>query len=631
MFTDFQTPPGSFRYGGGSSLPGRVDNAVSNRFSYPHPFFDLASTWMPTTLRALLVWCRYYFFTHPLINTISYRMAEYPVTDIVIDHERPATAEKWSDFLQEQLRIRSFQIESGLDYNVYGNAFVSIWYPLRKYLRCSHCRRVEEAMRIRDRWTYVGHSFRLTCSGCDHTGPAEPFDIYVRSPDEIRLHRWNPEDIDIQVSELNGEHTYYYSPPLTLRNDILSGKKEIVATTPQLFLQSVKESKAIILSPDNIFHFKRPTLSGKDRGWGLPLILPVLKSAFYLQVMQKAQEQILVEHIVPMRVLYPQPSTGSSDPYAVTNLSAWREAVGAEIARWRIDRNYIPILPLPIGQQIVGGDGKALLLNAEMQAVAETIVTGMGVPKELIYGGASWSGSNVSLRMLENIFLGYILMHKRMLRWVIERVSTFLGWPMVTARMKPFKMADDLQQRAFELQLAQLGKLSDTTLLARGDYSQAKENELIVTETKARLQAMRAQQIAMAEIQGEQQLVMARYQVKAQQLQQQAAAAPPAQGEAGDQGGAMGQMASPLTMQQGPGMDLRMAAQQQAMALATQPPELQQQTLAALAQQMGPEYAAAVQQALAQMGPPQGAPAAPQVDARPLPQQRAPRRDNASV
>jgi hypothetical protein len=230
------------------------------------------------------------------------------------------------------------------------------------------------------------------------------------------------------------------------------------------------------------------------------------------------------------------------------NLTEWREHVAGEIGRWRMDPNYIPIMPLPIGNQTIGGDGKNLLLAGEIQQWSEWIIMGMGVPREFLQGGLSYAGTNVSMRMLENAFIGYILSHKGLARWIMRSVASFLKWPEVKIRFKPFKMADDIQRKAYLFQLNQAQKVSDTTLLADVDLNQGEENQIMERETDARLNATKKQQTAMAEMQGQQQLIMMKYQAKAQEEQMKAQGAAPAEGEPGgpetmDQGAPGGQMA----------------------------------------------------------------------------------------
>jgi hypothetical protein len=120
--------------------------------------------------------------------------------------------------------------------------------------------------------------------------------------------------------------------------------------------------------------------------------------------------------------------------------------VATEIARWRYDNELHPHHATPIGNQTIGGDGKALLLTQEIQQWSEQILVGMGVPRVRILGGISYAGTNVSMRMMENFFIDYIGRHQDLLDYIIQEISIFLEWAKVRTRFKPFKMADDLQR-----------------------------------------------------------------------------------------------------------------------------------------------------------------------------------------
>lgn len=638
--------------------------------NYPTPFFDVAHTYLPPTVKALFRWCRYYFLTNPLINATVFKLSEYPVTDIIIDHPDAKVRRRWEEYFQDHIRFRALQIETGLDYFTYGNMFASMGFPFEKYLRCTSCRFQERAKKIRQHWLFTNTSFRLTCPSCGNTGEAEAYDVYLKNASGINIIRWNCEHIEINYNEATGESTYFYTIPSQVRNDIVIGKKDIVESVPQVFIQAIRQQKGIVFSKDNLFHMKRATLAQQDRGWGIPLILPVLKDVFYLQLMKKAQEAILLEHIVPLRVIFPQAGSGSSDPYTSVNLAEWRDHVATEIKRWRYDNNYIPILPLPIGNQTIGGDGRALMLTQEIQIWSEQIMVGMGVPKEFLLGGMSYAGTNVSMRMLENAFLGYIHGQKAFANWVMQRVSAYMGWPRASVRFKPFKMADDIQRKAYLFQLNQANKISDTTLLADTDLNQEDENEIMVNETTKRREAMRLQQIAMAEIQGEAQVTMAKYQAKAQQVTQQMMMGTVAPGEPGGQEGvampgmpmaqegAGGSPGIPAEAQSGlnPGQDLGVPPEQgdssapmgvdlnqlatmlaeQYIQLSPQEQEMAMQNL----ESQSPELAQLVLQEVKRlqasgagpqaMGGATGA-AVSQVDMRPLPEQRPPRREAAIV
>jgi hypothetical protein len=89
-------------------------------------------------------------------------------------------------------------------------------------------------------------------------------------------------------------------------------------------------------------------------------------------------------------------------------------------------------------------------------------------------------------------------------------------------------------------QLNQAQKISDTTLLADADLEIREENEIMVRESAERIHATKKQQIAMAEIQGESQVIMMKFQQKAQQAMAAAQQGPQAPGEPGGPEALMG-------------------------------------------------------------------------------------------
>jgi hypothetical protein len=488
---------------------------------YPSPFFDLAQTYLPNSIKALLKWCRYYFLTHGLINTVVYKLAEYPITELVIDERNEKVKRKWEKFLFSDLRLRAFQIEIGLDYYCYGICLVSLHYPFTKYLICKACGHREKAARCNYAWRNL--QYVLQCNKCHRVTDAKVLDWYEKNARRIRLFRWNPEYVDIEQGFAGSDPIYTFNLAEQLKADLLVGKRSLLETMPDVFIEALRRNKRIRFTDDNLFVFKRPTISQKDNGWGMPLILPVLKDAYYMQILHKAQEAIAQEHIVPMRVLFPQGGSNTSDPYTTMDLGNWRARIEQEIAKWKYDNNYIPILPLPMGHQSIGGDGKALALDQELLMKADQLVAGMGVPRELVFGGMQFSGSNVSMRIIENMFLGYRIDQDNFVEnFLIPRVAAFMGWPTTRARMRRFKMADDLQRSAFYFQLNQAQKISDRTLLQEVDFDPAEEFERRTQEMDRTVEFNRKTQLAGAHMQGESLVIQATYQVKAAQLQQAA-------------------------------------------------------------------------------------------------------------
>lgn len=628
---------GGSAFGGarGSSLGGNADRGqVLGRKYQPfsNPFFDQASTYTPPSIKALFGFCRFYYLTHGIINSVVTRAAEYPVTDLVLQHKDDGVVKKWETLMNGVLNYRVQQFEINLDYFVYGNAFVSVSFPFRKKLKCSNCSAEHDALQSRPSWRYTNHRFWLECSKCGQSHWATSRDEYYPKYSEINLIRWNPENVHIFYNEATGRMDYGLDLSADFRSQVMMGRKDLVSTTPEIFLEAVRTKRSLVFDRSEVFHLRRPSLSTMSRGWGIPLLMPVLKEAFYVQVMRKAQEAVLLTHLVPQIFLFPQPATAGADPFTTVDLSNWRDHIRRELARQRMDPAYYGILPFPLGHQTIGENGRSLLLMPEIQQALEVMVAGMGFPVDLVFGRGTYAGSSVSMRMLENFFLSNVHAHHRLLDWVMKRLGAYLNLPVPEGRFKPFRMADDLQRQAFMAQLNSMNKVSDATLLSYADLKVEDELELMTSESKLKAEALRGQQLLNAHVMGEAQLVSAKYQARAQ-----AAVATAQTREQMPKNDPFAETQQSLSQPAGVPLDAVAAAYAQ--KIKTLPPDQQEIAFAQL-RDASPEMAGMVQQQMAPepMEMPQGQgpggqptqPQQPGVDMRPLPDQLPPRRAGQS-
>lgn len=493
---------------------------------YPSPFFDVSRQYMPKSIKELFRHCAYYARSVGLVATVLNKLSTYAVTDLVLEEDNPGVRGRWEKFLFEDLRLKSFYIESNMDRLALGNSFVSVHEPFVKMLRCPGCGRcgradtVEFKMRQLKFWV---ESCPALSSSCSHTGEVKAEDWATRAESDIRLIRWDPANIDIVAHEVTGQVDYYLTIPERLKTQMLMGRRDVVVQTPQAFFEAAVVGKALRFRKGSIYHLKRPSIVSADSAWGDPLILPALQKIFMLSVHQKAQEAVLFGHILPMRVLHPVAASGQADPWNMVNLSDWREKVSAEIRQQRIDPNHIALFPLPVGYQNIGGEGKALMLSNEIRVWAELIVTELGIPPELIFSGLSFSGSNVSLRMLENDFLRNQEDNIGLFRFIVKRVSSILNWKPIAGAFKPFKMADDLQRAAFDLQMVGQKMLSKRNLLEQRDHNPDAEKAEVERELDEDGALQRRIALQQAESAGQAQLVTTRYQIQAQAMMQEAA------------------------------------------------------------------------------------------------------------
>lgn len=541
---------------------------------YPSPFFDIAATYMPPTIKELFRWCAYFFYKDPMIGSVVTKIAEYPVTDFVYNADEKHVRDGWKEIMEDVLNLKPFLIEIGLDYFCYGNAFISINLPFVRWLQCPSCETMHRLSDPNVAFKFANFNFTITCSSCGSTGVAKIVDKPLRDRSGINFVRWDPKNIDIYYNPITGRSKYRYKIPNKIQKAIQQGLREILVDIPEVFLQALRAKRDIALSDQNLFHFKRPTLAEADMGWGKPLIIHSMGRMFYLYVLRRAQEAIALQRIMPLEFIFPQ-ANAQQDPYQHVNLSTWQGTVQNEIRKWRTDPNYISVVAVPLGFERLGGDGRALLLGPEIEVTNKEITGGMGVPLEFVFGGLSWSGSSVSLRTLENHFLMYRRLLLRFVNWAKNRVRLYIGLPDVEIGFTEFKMADDIQRKQIVIQLNAANKISDHTMLTELGFDYDDELKMIEKEAEQRNRIQAVTMKAQSEAQGEASIIQAKYQARAQEAMQEASGGvsggQPGQGEQGQgQTDQAQQQQPPQDAQQAPGgapspdqmaMDQQMAQQ----------------------------------------------------------------------
>jgi hypothetical protein len=252
-------------------------------------------------------------------------------------------------------------------------------------------------------------------------------------------------------------------------------------------------------------------------GWGKPILLSALADIWYMQTLRRGNEAIAAEHIVPFRTLFPAP-TGAIDPFSQMNLRTWRSKLETDILKWKQDPNHIGIFPIPIGSQNIGGDAKILLVTAELKFLEETIINSLGVPIEFIKGGATWTGSSISLRIVENHFLTYRgQLEDFVNNFIIRKAVELIKYPSVSVHFKRLRMADDTETKRLILELAATNKISLSRVLEEFGISFEEEKENIKQSKEFEIQLAMDSAMKEAEAAGKAQEIAAKYQVRAQQ------------------------------------------------------------------------------------------------------------------
>lgn len=491
-------------------------NHDTKRFS--NPFLDVASTYLPENTKELLEISRVFYYTNPIVRTVVNKFSEYGVTKLVYNHTNENVCNSWKKILEETLDILEYCVHSGLNFYSLGNHIMSIRFPTRRRFVCDTC--LDHKWEELADWRYTFPNFWATCKTCNGETKHTAVDVPIKDMKRMSFISWNPEDIFINFSQEFPEKTqYFYRVPSNITGKIRRGYKHQISAIPIIYIEAVRKNRLIEICRENLFHMKRMGPAERDMGWGKPEPMAAFKKIFYAATLNKAQEAIALDRANPLDIISPA-SSGQFNPVKSIGMPAFEANVREQLKRHRRDVAYKATMSHPVNAQRIGGDAKALLLTPELDNAQREIAGAMDVPIDIIYGNLNWSGASVNLRMLENKFLNFRKNLIKMVKWVIERLSSYVGLPIIDIEFSKFKMADDPQQKQLAIQLYSMGLLSAKTILSEWGWDWKKEVEQRAEEEALRAVHRERVMEADANIQGRQSIISARYTGEAEHVAQ---------------------------------------------------------------------------------------------------------------
>ena len=463
-----------------------LESLFRQNSAHPNPMFDFLTGFVPRRLRDLFLWMEYLYYNSAQIFAALKKFSEYPITEIRYDTQNSAQEKRIKHLLEKVIKIKNILITCGRDRWIYGNAFVSVYQPFARFLQCPDCKKLINIEHVNYRFRYWQKTlqFKYKCTKCKKEVAGKVIDRKVTDPKKIHIIRWDPKQMDINYNPFTGESVYYYSIPGDLRQKIQKGDKHILNSMPLNFIRAAHDDKMFQFNKDQIYHMKVEAPAGIDQQWGFPPLTAALKLFFYAAVLRKANEAVALDHLVPFRIIFPQPSSNNADPLQTIALANMFSNVKDGLRLWRRDPLTIMHSPVPIGTAQLGGDGRALLTLGEVKEAEDSIIMAMGIPREFLTGGLSFTGSAITLRMLENQLLTYTSELNDLMQWITDKSTKMLGWARTDVALTEFKLIDDIQQKQALVALNQTNQsISNTTIAELHDFNLTKERERRMQES----------------------------------------------------------------------------------------------------------------------------------------------------
>jgi hypothetical protein len=469
------------------------------RGSYANPHATIAVQDIPVQIKQLFRLTRFYFCTDSLLRAIIMKMAEYPITNIILEdpdeRNNERTKEKWDTLINVSLNLRQMMVNINVDKYIFGNSFHYLYLPFVRYVKCTNCGSERPIKAIKKLTVIAGKAVddepftfgvNAICPACSHKHEIRSFTVEDRpsqASEGLKFIRMNPLRMELEYNSSSAERDWYWLPPSDIKDQFLNNVRVIVNTTEMVVLKAVMLGRKLKMNSDRLWVAQSETMPGIWEGWGFPPIFPALEDVYYYKILRRANEALAQEHITPVRFITPS-ATGDVSPHRSINLSDWQVKLRADLQKFKRDPNHIVLSPVPVSVEQMGGNARVMMVAQEMEAAARVIAAAVGCPIEMIWGGLNWSGASVSLRVLENHFLNERESSERLLRFLLPRLARHYRLPTMKARLADFKMADDVQREQNYINLMVQGFASRKSVLPELGLDYKDEMDQLVEEHK---------------------------------------------------------------------------------------------------------------------------------------------------
>jgi len=468
-------------------------DSTTFRKIFPSPWDDTVSRQAPITMQDALYWCEYVALSNQTLSSALRKLVAFFVTEVEVSGVGRDEQRRIKDYLYNTLHIENVLNSIGLDYLVYGNSFVTVWQPVYKTVTCPHCKFhtkfYEYALNPATQFKFSNFEINLKCLKCGFSGVWPYVERKETREDSLSILRWNVHDIQVAMDMFStNKKEFILRIPGEYRSLIQSGSALAVDGAPEAFLQAVKENSEFRFDRDKVIHLYEPALAGlRTYGWGLSPILSNFKQTYYIETLRRANQEICMDYIIPLRIISPEPRSSIpeyGDPNLVSNMSNTNSSISAIIQNWRKDPTGWYSCPFPIRYQLLGGEGQRIVPEPILRQANIDLVSSLGLPVEFYQGSLSVQAAPVALRLLEGTWSSVSRLLNTFLRNLAGELGRMFRWDQFELKLQRPSYADDVNKQMAKLQLAMSGAISQTTGLQSIGISQEEELDRKIEETE---------------------------------------------------------------------------------------------------------------------------------------------------
>jgi hypothetical protein len=490
---------------GSSSSPSF--RSIQSRF--PSPFEDYSSLCQPNNIKDVLDWAEFLWGKVGTWRMVAKRVVRYFITHIELDGKTTEKEEeRYKDFLENTLHFLQVLAELGDSFMASGNSFSSINMPFRRFLICPKCIFQKPSDQLD--YKFENLAFHLTCPKCGYRGEFLHSDRRSMDETKFKIIQWSPKDMRLLHHLFSGRTEYIWDIPKDFSQKIKDGSKFYLEDTPWSVIKAAYKDESFKFNDGFIYHMKEPVIAGiKNNGWGIPTILYNFAQVMRIQLLKRYDEAICMDYIVPFRVFSPG-SAGGEDAMMGSNVGGFMDRTLEMINEHRQDPTSWHAIPYPIEYQAIGGEGQALTPVEMMNQSLDELLNESGFPSEMYKGTISVQSAPTALRLFQQTWIHLVGHFNSYLDWVLDKLAISLNWERVYGKLQHVTLADDLEKRQLQLQLAAGQIISKDTALAplniryKEEMEKMMKEELYMSRKQEELQKEEQErQMQLAQISGE--------------------------------------------------------------------------------------------------------------------------------
>lgn len=394
--------------------------------------------------------------------------------------------------LEKTLRLEEFNRQVGMVYHTYSAAVVVLYFPFLKMAKCPRCRKTFR-VDLTDNWIPARGGFNVNCYHCGEGGFKPTHDHYIRAERDIEVAVVEMTQIRTQKRSCGGKLDVFYIIPERDKHRVLEagpGDREFILTMPQTYLDSILEENGlgteetlVSLREGCFFLMFAPGLKSDEDGLNVPHFHASRKARWLVNHLERVSEAIGTRNMMASDVISPDAggSTGGN-AFSQISMRGWPDHIRGESRARDKDPNYLMVSPIGIRTARLGGDGKHLMQSGEIRVLMERICAALGCPIEWVFGGLSYSGSDVSTQQISRKLEMFRSWALQLNQWIVDSVADFMRWDRVNLTQRKFRLGQDLPYLQFLTSLATQNQISWRHIHDHLGYSSREERERILDE-----------------------------------------------------------------------------------------------------------------------------------------------------